>query len=62
MENLPDHPIIRRAERTGYERPVSQIAICPVCGGAATTIYTDLYGETVGCDLCVTATRIDEED
>ena len=28
--------------------------LCPVCGGACSTVYRDRYFEIVGCDECVT--------
>ena len=52
--DVPDHPIIRNMERTGYpdgkEPPQPH---CPVCGEECETIYLDRYGAYVGCDVCV---------
>ena len=56
MAELPDHPIIRNMERTGYpdgkEPPQPH---CPVCGEGCETLYTsDLDGSVLGCDACIT--------
>ena len=52
--DVPDHPIIRNMERTGYpdgkEPPRPH---CPVCGEECETIYRDRYGADVGGDVCV---------
>lgn len=26
---------------------------CPVCGQETDTLYADVYGDIVGCDMCV---------
>ena len=26
---------------------------CPVCGEETDTLYKNIYGETVGCDVCI---------
>ena len=54
MEQIPDDPIIRNCERTGYpdgKEPVSPI--CPVCGRECETVFKDISGEIVGCDECL---------
>jgi len=33
-----------------YEPPT-----CPVCGKEMETLYSDIYGEIVGCDRCIRA-------
>lgn len=52
---IPDAPWIREAERYGmppYDDPDTS---CPVCGREhCETIYTDKFGEVVGCDECLT--------
>ncbi len=56
MADIPDHPIIRNCERTGYpdgkEPPAPR---CPICGEECETIYRDRSGECVGCDICMEA-------
>ena len=50
MPDLPDHPVIRNLERTGYpdgEEP--RYPKCPVCGGECETVYKTKDG----CDLCL---------
>lgn len=54
MELIPDHPIIRNLERTGYpfgKEPESPT--CPVCGSTYFEIYTDRDGDVFGCDECI---------
>lgn len=29
--------------------------VCPVCGNECSTYYTDIYGDTVGCEHCIRA-------
>lgn len=53
MIDLPDHPVIRNMERTGYPDGVApEETHCPICGKACDTIYT-ADGEIVGCDECI---------
>ena len=50
---IQDAPWIREAERWGappYDDPVTT---CPVCGRDCETIYSDMYGDAVGCDKCL---------
>ena len=53
--DVPDHPIVRNMERTGYpdgKEPVSPH--CPICGEECETIYRERYGGLyVGCNVCV---------
>ena len=57
MTNLPDDPIIRSMEKTGYppgygeETPPE----CPVCGEECETVYKDYWNTIVGCEHCVKA-------
>lgn len=56
MADIPDHPAIRNAERTGY--PSGQepgYPVCPVCGAECETVYKSRYGAYVGCDVCMEA-------
>lgn len=51
----PDHPVICNLERTGYPNGKEPVyPICPVCGEECETIYVDMYGQHIGCDICVT--------
>lgn len=55
---LPDHPVIRNMERTGYpdgQEPDSPH--CPICGKECETIYRYQNGDILGCDECL---RIDD--
>jgi hypothetical protein len=38
----------RPAEPKDYKVPR-----CPVCGEETDTLYKNIYGETVGCDVCI---------
>ena len=50
---IPDHPAIRRAERTGYyEEKEPEENYCPICGEACYRLYRQ-YGVIIGCDQCV---------
>lgn len=52
--DIPDHPIIRNCERTGWpDGKDPEYPICPVCGAECETIYKDQEGAIVGCDGCV---------
>lgn len=61
---IPDDPIIRCMERTGFPPWIDSTRepICPVCGAECETIYKDTYGEIVGCDECLTAHDACEEE
>lgn len=51
--NIPDHPVIRNMERTGYpDGKEPRRAICPICGEECDYIYKAL-GSIVGCDVCI---------
>lgn len=56
MQNVPDHPVIRNLERTGYpDGQQERDPICPMCGEVCDTIYIR-YGcptEILGCEGCV---------
>lgn len=51
MEQIPDAPWIREAERYGYPEP--DPVNCPCCGCECETIYYDMTGTVVGCDVCM---------
>ncbi len=60
---IPDDPIIRCAEETGYapwNQP--QDPRCPVCGEICEKVYKDQYGEIVGCDECLTEQDASDEE
>ncbi len=60
MEYIPDDPIIRRIEETGYGYDVRK-PICPVCGNECSIVYK-AFGEIVGCDECLTGCDAYDED
>lgn len=52
---IPDDPIIRSMERTGFPPGHDDsVPICPMCGQECGTIYKTSDGEIVGCDVCLT--------
>ena len=54
MIQIPDDPVIRNMERTGYpDGKEPEHPICPVCGEECETIYVDMFGELFACDNCV---------
>ena len=55
MHDLPDHPIIRNLERTGYpDGKEPRYPHCPVCGEECEIIYRRYSDdECVGCDGCL---------
>lgn len=57
MISIPDDPIIRCAEETGYPPWIdpTKEPCCPVCGEVCDTFYRNVDGDVVGCDNCVTA-------
>lgn len=51
---IPDHPVIRNMERTGYpDGRAPREYLCPVCGAECVTVYTNFLREAVGCDVCL---------
>lgn len=61
---IPDDPIIRSAEATGYPPWIdpAKEPRCPVCGEVCENVYKDSYGEIVGCNECLTEHDAWEED
>lgn len=53
--DLPDHPVIRNMERTGYpDGREPDTPRCPICGRECETIYYDKQcGDIFGCDECI---------
>lgn len=61
---IPDDPLIRCAEETGYAPWIdpAKEPRCPVCGEVCKNVYKDSYGEIVGCDECLTEHDAWEDD
>lgn len=56
MPQIPDHPIIRNMERTGYsDGKEPRMPKCPICGEPCHTVYSNLYGETFACNRCLSS-------
>ena len=57
MFDLPDHPVIRNLERTGYpDGKEPQYPRCPICGEECEIVYRRYCdGECVGCNGCLQA-------
>lgn len=54
MLQIPDHPIIRNMERTGYpDGKEPKDVTCPICGEPCETAYLDVNRFWLGCDHCV---------
>lgn len=54
MRDLPEHPIVRNLERTGYPTGKEpHYPRCPICGGECEDIYKNKDADIVGCDLCL---------
>ena len=51
MEQIPDAPWIRKAERDGYPEP--EPVYCPCCGEECETFYANQYGDIFACDQCL---------
>ena len=52
-EQIPDHPDIACALRTGYPEPVA-FPRCPVCGEETDVFFRNCRsGEILGCDNCI---------
>lgn len=52
---IPDDPIIRNMERTGYpDGKEPQQPICPVCGEVCETVYRESgTDKIIGCNECI---------
>lgn len=51
--SIPDHPVIRNCERTGYpDGKVPEYPVCPRCKRECETITYNSHGDVLGCDLC----------
>ena len=53
--NIPDHPVIRNMEATGYpDGKEPEMPCCPVCDRECEKIYKHTESrEIVGCDNCI---------
>lgn len=52
--NLPDHPVIRNMEMTGYPNGSEpEYPHCPVCSAECDEVYKAKDGTIVGCDMCL---------
>ena len=51
MEQIPDAPWVREAERDGY--PADPPVICPCCGEECLVVYMDRYKNVFACDRCI---------
>ena len=51
MEQIPDAPYIREAER--YGMPPYDVPQCPVCGHECNSIFMDYSGNVFGCENCI---------
>ncbi len=55
-QSIPDHPVIRNMERTGYpDGKAPTYPRCPVCGAECDTVYRSMENldTIVGCDECI---------
>lgn len=60
---IPDHPIIRSCELTGYPGFRTPCwPVCPVCGSECSSVYLDDLNRVLGCDNCVTESCSDDGD
>ena len=53
--NIPDHPVIRNMEQTGYPDGIEpEVYCCPLCVAACECIFKHKgYGEIMGCENCL---------
>ncbi len=51
---IPDHPVIRSMERSGYPDGRQRgWPVCPICGQETDTIWQNNNMEIVGCGECL---------
>ena len=61
MMHVPDNPVIRNCERTGWPDGKDPVyPRCPVCGRECGTIYYDADRTPAGCDACVSSVEAQE--
>ncbi len=61
LNDIPDHPIIRNLQGTGYpygEEPNTMT--CPKCGEDCDFYYIDWNDEIVGCENCISLWDADQ--
>lgn len=59
--NMPDHPVIRNLERSGYPKgKCPEVYTCPFCGEEHEALYLDWNGEPVGCENCITKKPVED--
>ena len=59
--HMPDHPVIRNMERTGYpDGKVTEPYTCPFCGEEQDYVFLDWDGEPVGCENCLKKKRAED--
>lgn len=59
--NMPDHPVIRNMERTGYpDGRGPEPYTCPFCGEEQDYVFLDWDGVPVGCENCLKKKRAEE--
>lgn len=62
LYDMPDHPVIRNCELTGYpDGKTPSWPRCPVCGDECSEIYYDKDGDIIGCDCCARVARHGED-
>lgn len=60
---IPDHPIIRNCEQTGYPNgKPPRYPICTVCQDECDTLYRDDYNRIVGCDCCINRKNVEDKN
>lgn len=58
MQQIPDHPVIRKMETVGYDE--GPAPVCPCCGAECETVYRNKYTtEILGCNECLDALDAD---
>ena len=53
-----EHPVITAMERTGYpdgKDHRQKVCLCPICGLPCHTVYSNLCGETLACNRCLSS-------
>lgn len=63
MPGIPDHPVIRNMEATGYpDGKEPEYPHCPVCSEECETIYREADGSCLGCNCCIQSVDAWEAD
>lgn len=62
LYDIPDHPVIRNMERTGYpDGKAPTYPRCPICYEECSEVYKRDF-EIIGCDNCVSRESLTEDD